>query len=61
MIENIDNRTQLSKSKADTFSRLYIDKNRTGKIGDILFKYSKAIHKFEPLNYLHSLQEKEEF
>ncbi|PHV60971.1 DnaB-like helicase C-terminal domain-containing protein, partial [Cyanobacterium aponinum] len=61
MIENIDNRTQLSKSKADTFSRLYIDKNRTGKIGDILFKYSKAIHKFEPLNYLHLLQEKKEF
>ncbi|MGI0482683.1 DnaB-like helicase C-terminal domain-containing protein [Geminocystis sp. CENA526] len=59
-IENIDNKTFLNKTTADIFSRLYIDKNRTGRTGDILFKYSKAIHKFEPLNYLHSNNENKE-
>lgn len=42
----------LNKNTADTYSRLIIAKNRTGKCGEVLFRYSKALHYFEPLNYL---------
>jgi len=43
---------KLDKARADTYSRLIIAKNRTGKCGEILFRYSKALHYFEPMDYL---------
>ncbi|MBD2395956.1 hypothetical protein H6G11_17055 [Cyanobacterium aponinum FACHB-4101] len=43
---------KLDKNTSDTYSRLIIAKNRGGKCGEVLFRYSKALHYFEPLNYL---------
>ncbi|WP_330205482.1 DnaB-like helicase C-terminal domain-containing protein [Cyanobacterium sp. DS4] len=43
---------KLDKNNSDTYSRLVIAKNRGGKCGEVLFRYSKALHYFEPLNYL---------
>ena len=51
-IEMLAHEFKLDKETADTYSRLKIAKNRTGKCGDVLFRYSKALHYFEPLNYL---------
>ncbi|BAQ64594.1 replicative DNA helicase [Geminocystis sp. NIES-3709] len=61
-IQNLAHKFRLEKDKADTYSRLIIAKNRTGKCGDILFRYSKAIHYFEPLNYItDNLNDYEQF
>lgn len=51
-IEGLAHEYRLDKARADTYSRLIIAKNRTGKCGEVLFRYSKALHYFEPMNYL---------
>ncbi len=51
-IEQLAHEYKLDKARADTYSRLIIAKNRTGRCGELLFRYSKAIHSFESLNYL---------
>lgn len=43
---------KLDKNYSETYARLIIAKNRGGKCGEVLFRYSKALHYFEPLNYL---------
>jgi len=61
-IQDLAHKYRLEKDRADTYSRLVIAKNRTGKCGDILFKYSKAMHKFEALNYItDNLNDYEQF
>lgn len=47
-IENL--RQSVKKSPLDTFARLTILKNRGGGLGDPIFLYKKATHKFLPLN-----------
>jgi replicative DNA helicase len=53
-IEELAHEYKLDKARADTYSRLIIAKNRTGKCGELLLRYSKAIHTFDSLNYLTS-------
>jgi replicative DNA helicase len=61
-IQGLAHKYRLEKDRADTYSRVVIAKNRTGKCGDILFKYSKAMHKFEALNYItDNLNDYEQF
>ena len=60
-IETLAHEYQLEKATADTYSRLIIAKNRTGKCGEVLFRYSKALHYFDPMNYLTDNFNIEEF
>jgi replicative DNA helicase len=51
-IEMLAHEYRLEKETADTYSRLIIAKNRTGKCGEVLFRYSKALHYFDAMDYL---------
>ncbi len=48
-IKELKSLNPLEKRTADTYSRLTIVKNRGGKLGEPLFKYSRALHNFLPL------------
>jgi replicative DNA helicase len=50
-IEMLAHEYRLEKETADTYSRLIIAKNRTGKCGEVLFRYSKALHYFDAMDY----------
>ena len=50
----------LNNKAADTYSRLTIVKNRGGKLGEPVFKYSRALHDFEPLDFQVEINQDEE-
>lgn len=41
----------LNNKTADTYARLSIVKNRGGKLGEPIFRYSRALHNFEPMDF----------
>ncbi|BAQ63230.1 replicative DNA helicase (DnaB) (plasmid) [Geminocystis sp. NIES-3708] len=48
-LEQLSYKFPLRSGSNDTYSVITIEKNRTGKRGDILFRYAKALHYFEPI------------
>jgi replicative DNA helicase len=56
-IKNLAHSFPLDKNTGDTYSRLIITKNKTGKCGEILLRYKKALHTFEAINYLTKMND----
>jgi replicative DNA helicase len=50
-INHIKYNYPLNYKTADTYSRISIVKNRGGKLGEPIFKYSRALHNFQPLDF----------
>lgn len=50
-IDNLKAKYPLNSKTADTYSRLSIVKNRGGKLGEPIFRYSRALHNFEPMDF----------
>ena len=50
-INHIKYNYPLNTKTADTYSRISIVKNRGGKLGEPIFKYSRALHDFQPLDF----------
>ena len=50
----------INHNTADTYSRLTIVKNRGGKLGEPVFKYSRALHDFEPIEFKVEIKPLEE-
>ncbi len=51
VIDRIREDYPINHNTADTYSRLTIVKNRGGKLGEPVFKYSRALHDFVPLDF----------
>lgn len=58
-INNFKIEYPLKKSTADTYSRISIVKNRGGKLGEPCFLYSRALHRFEPIDFSLNLNQYE--
>lgn len=50
-IDTLKAKYPLNNKTADTYSRLSIVKNRGGKLGEPIFRYSRALHNFEPMDF----------
>ncbi|WP_330205494.1 DnaB-like helicase C-terminal domain-containing protein [Cyanobacterium sp. DS4] len=50
-VHSLKSKYPLNSKRADTYSRLSIVKNRGGKLGVPIFRYSRALHDFEPLDF----------
>lgn len=50
-IERIKSKYPLNKKTCDTYARVTIVKNRGGKLGEPIFRYSRALHDFECLDF----------
>ena len=51
IIYNLKFEYPLNPKTADTYSRISIVKNRGGKLGEPCFRYSRALHNFEPIYF----------
>ncbi len=51
VLDRIRENYPINNKTADTYSRLTIVKNRGGKLGEPVFKYSRALHDFVPIDF----------
>ena len=60
ILDRIRENYPINHRTADTYSRLTIVKNRGGKLGEPVFKYSRALHDFVPIDFEVEINPNEE-